>query len=257
MTHRTKILLMPAALLGRRAREGLRFLAMVSVFVYLPLRRTLFPPYHGFAALGRTTIMQIYFTGVQALPLFLFLSFLMGISASLAVRTTVGIQAVLCNFILKEMAPFLVALIVLGRSGTAITVELGNMTVLGEIKQLRRMGIDPFRHIVFPRLVGVIVSACILSVFFEISLALLTAFFSPQPFYIFLEQLLKYWTVRHVWILLELNFLFGLIIAAVSCYQGLCLKPATTEVPKATIRTVIQSIMLCATLGVLFKFLLL
>ena len=130
MTHRTEILLMPAALLGRRTRDALRFLGMFSVFVYLPLKRTLFPPYHGFTALARTTVMQIYFTGVQALPLFLFLSILMGLSASLAVRTTVGIQALLCNFILKEMAPFLVAIIVVGRSGTAITVELGNMTVL-------------------------------------------------------------------------------------------------------------------------------
>jgi len=238
--------------LGRKSRGALRYLAVLSVFVYLPVRRTLLPPYDGMASIVRTTVMQIHFTGVQAMPLFVFLSLVFGLSLSMALTTAVGIKALLCSLLLKGVAPLLGALIILGRSGTAITVELGNMTVLGEIRQLRRMGIDPFRHVIFPRMIGVIAATFFMGVFFNAGIVLVTALFSQEPALEFLREIMNNWTAPDVIVLAEKEILFGLIISMVACYQGLNLLPLTTEVPKATIRTVIQCIILCVAVDFLF-----
>jgi len=253
MTSMIRFALSPLSIPGRKTREGLRYLAILSVFIYLPIRRTLLPPYLGHSSIMRTTVMQIYFTGVQALPIIFFLSLLMGLSLSMVLSTATAIQATLLNLILKEVAPLMAAFIILGRSATAITVELGNMTVLGEIRLLRRMGIDPLQHVVFPRLVGVTSATFFISIFFGLFVVTVTGIFSSDLFYVFIKEILKDWTVIDVIVLAEKGVLFGLIISMVACYQGLNLVPATTEVPKATIRTVIHCIILCATVDFLFK----
>ena len=59
--------------------------------------------------------------------------------------------------IVRELGPILTALAVVGRSGTAITAELATNTVLKEVRALEEMGIDPYRYLVLPRLIGCIV----------------------------------------------------------------------------------------------------
>jgi len=250
-----KIVFLPFSIVGKKARKGMHYLAILSAFIYLPIRRTLFPPYSGFASIFRTTIMQIYFTGVQALPLFIFLSFVFGCSLALALNMAPELQAVLCTLIIKGVAPILGALIILGRSGTAITVELGNMTVLGELRHLRRMGIDPVQHVVFPRLVGVTSATFGVGIFFSIGIVLVTALFSIEPYFDFITKILNNWSAIDVILLAEKEILFGLIISMVACYQGLNLVPLTTEVPKATIRTFIHCIILCVVVDFLFTIL--
>jgi len=222
-------------------------MAALGAFVHLPLSRTFFPPSMGLASIAKTTVMQIYFTGVQALPLFFFISLVIGLSVGLVSNLASNIEAIICNLVLKSATPILAALIILGRSGPAITVELGNMTVSGEIQQLRRMGIDPFQHIVFPRIVGVTAATLFTGIYFGIFIALSMAIFSTEPFHLFIRRLMDEWTVLDVVLVAEKEFFFGLIISIVACYQGLGLIHATTEVPKATIKTVIHCIILCAT----------
>ncbi len=56
----------------------------------------------------------------------------------------------------------------MGRSGTAITAELATNTVLGEVRALQGMGIDPYHYLVLPRLFGCVVSVCSLMVLFDV-----------------------------------------------------------------------------------------
>jgi phospholipid/cholesterol/gamma-HCH transport system permease protein len=252
-----KISLVPLMALGERSLAACRYLAILAAFVYLPIRRTLLPPYSGMASIRRTTVMQIYFTGVQIMPLFAFLCLVFGLSLAMTMQTAVTIKALLCTIVLKGVAPILMALIILGRSGTAVTVELGNMSVLGEIKQLRRMGVDPFRHLLFPRLIGVTTATFFMGVFFRVGIVVFTGLFSSEPFTEFIEEVLNHWSVYDAILVTEKEIIFGMIISMVACYQGLNLKPLTTEVPKATIRTVIHCIILCVIVNFLFSLLML
>jgi phospholipid/cholesterol/gamma-HCH transport system permease protein len=252
MTIGWKTGLLPVAFLGRKTRKLFRYLSVLSVFIYLPLRRTLLPPYSGIASIRRTTVMQIYFTAIQALPLFLFLSIVFGLSIPMGLRA-VSLQAWFLALVVKWVIPLLSALIIIGRSGTAITVELANMTVLGEIRQLRCLGVDPFRHVIFPRLIGVTSAMFFLGLFYGAATLITAAAASSAPYHSFVSEYMKHTTVHDAMLFSLRQVVFGMIISTVACYQGLNLEPLTTDVPKATIRTVIHGIVFC----VLFDFFLL
>ena len=55
---------------------------------------------------------------------------------------------------LRELAPLLTAIMVAGRSGSAITAELGSMRMREEIDALRVMGLEPVNVLVLPRVLG-------------------------------------------------------------------------------------------------------
>lgn len=110
----------------------------------------------------RVILAQAWFTGVQALPLI----GLAGLLISAAMmgaghRTLAGLGAE-DNFgllmrvaVLGELGPLLTALVVVARSGTAITTELARMRIENEIDGVRAHGIDPLAYLAVPRLLGV------------------------------------------------------------------------------------------------------
>ena len=65
---------------------------------------------------------------------------------------TVASGATWAIALVRELAPLITGLIIIGRSGTAVVVELGNMRVSGEIDTLESMGIDVFEYLVIPRM---------------------------------------------------------------------------------------------------------
>jgi len=101
---------------------------------------------------------QIMFTGVEALRFVSLVAFLTGISVVVQAQVWLGMAgqsamlgSVLIAVILREVAPLLVNFIVIGRSGTAIAVELANMKVFGEIKVLEAQGLDALLYLAIPR----------------------------------------------------------------------------------------------------------
>jgi len=67
--------------------------------------------------------------------------------------------------LLRELGPLLVAIIVIGRSGSAITAELGTMKVSEEIEALGVMAVNPIRFLIVPRFVAMLVMLPVLTVF--------------------------------------------------------------------------------------------
>jgi phospholipid/cholesterol/gamma-HCH transport system permease protein len=65
--------------------------------------------------------------------------------------------------VLRELAVLLTSIMVAGRSGSAITAELGSMKMREEIDALRVMGLDPMEVLVVPRIVALIVSLPLLT----------------------------------------------------------------------------------------------
>ena len=67
--------------------------------------------------------------------------------------------------LLRELGPLLVGVVVIGRSGSAITAELGTMKVSEEIEALQVMAINPVRFLVVPRFLAMLVMLPVLTVF--------------------------------------------------------------------------------------------
>src|SRR6202043_1555721 len=67
--------------------------------------------------------------------------------------------------LLRELGPMLIAIIVIGRSGSAVTAELGTMKVSEEIEALEVMAINPIRFLIVPRFLAMLVMLPVLTVF--------------------------------------------------------------------------------------------
>src|SRR5437870_4986821 len=66
--------------------------------------------------------------------------------------------------LVRELGPVLTALMVTGRVGSAISAELGSMTVSQQIDAMRALGTDPIRKLVAPRLIALLISLPLLTV---------------------------------------------------------------------------------------------
>ena len=198
-------------------------------------------------------IRQVLFTAVEALPFTGLIATLLGVAVIVQAQLNLGAQPgllgkLLVIVIVRELGPLVAALVIIGRSGTAMVVELGNMRVAGEIDALEGMGISPFEYLVVPRLGGMAISFFCVSLFFvAISLAsglLVANLLSPQaPSAVEFAQNMA---SQMSWLDF---FAFGaktvapaLAIAAIACYEGLSAGPAITDVPRAATRGTVRAI---------------
>ena len=71
--------------------------------------------------------------------------------------------------VVRELGPLLAAIIIIARSVTAISAELGAMNVENEIENIEMMGIDPSRYLIMPRVFALTLSAVMLTFYFELA----------------------------------------------------------------------------------------
>lgn len=239
--------------LGRTVTTNIEYTTRVLLMVYLSLRATLRDQAQGMRTIISVISAQIYFTGWQAIPLISVLALASGgivILQSLSQLTLLGgtqmIGNLLVVIIVRELGPLITALVVIARSGTAVASEVGNMRANREIEALESMGINPLSYIVFPRLVGGVISVVCLAFYFTV-IALIGGFFLTKmindlSISFYLDSLAKAIAFEDLWLFLLKNTFSGVIIFVVSCYQGLSVKRSHTEVPVVTTQAVVNSI---------------
>lgn len=200
-------------------------------------------------------ITQILYTGVHALGLVSLIAFMIGgtivIQTTLMAPMTNGevMGRVMVAVVLRELAPLGTAIVVAGRSGTAIATELGNMKASSEILALSSLGIDPARLVVWPRIAGALVSVGVLTVYFA-AVALLggwgvgTVIASPSLGSLrtgFAEALLA----ADLPLFLVKSAGLGLLVGWLPCHFGLQVKSSPTEVPRQSSRAVTYTLLSC------------
>jgi len=205
---------------------------------------------------------QIWFTAFQAIPLIAVLSAILSflvISQAvqelgrLGATELIGILIVIA--IVRELGPLLTALVVAGRSGTAMASELATNRAMGEIKALEGMGIDPLHYLILPRFVGAIVSVFVLIIVFDL-VAVTSGFvaassngMSPERYF---EIVLGALSFQDSWLTVAKGITFGTVIGLVPSYYGLATKGVSTDVPIASSRAVVGSILAIFLLSVVF-----
>ena len=112
--------------------------------------------------------------GVASMPTVALANFLLGVVLAIQgagqfekLGATDLVASLVAFSILREIGPLITAVIVIGRSGSAITAELGTMKVAEEIEALNVMGIDPVKFLVVPRLLAMIIMMPMLTVLGE------------------------------------------------------------------------------------------
>ncbi len=204
-------------------------------------------------AIRRVFFRQIYFTGIEALGIVAVTGALIGIVITTQVVAIVGSDPVLIGKILiwtvvRELGPLFCAVVITARSASAMAAELGTMVVSGEVDSIASMGIDPFDYLVVPRVAGATLSLATLTLYFIVAAVaggyLLSAAFVATPIFKEFGAIFAILELPEVGLAFSKSLLFGLLLAAASCYHGLAPKRSLTEVPRATSLAVLHSLTL-------------
>jgi len=195
---------------------------------------------------------QIYFAGIETLGKMVIIGLLIGIVIISQITSLVGvgrgelIGKILVWVVVRELGPLFAAIVVIARSVTAISAELGSMNVQGEIASIEMMGIDPERYLIMPRIIALTLSMVMLTFYFELSAILggiaVTSVFWGVPFEQHTTGILTSLTIMELSASLVKSLLFGVVIAAVSCSQGFKVSGSITRIPQATTKATIQSL---------------
>ncbi|HJW04272.1 MAG TPA: ABC transporter permease [Azospira sp.] len=195
----------------------------------------------------------LYKSGALALPVTALVGVLIGVVMSylsaLQLKTfgaDVFIVNILGVSIIRELGPVLVAVLVAGRSGSAMTAQIGVMRVTEEIDALATMGISRTLRLVLPKMAALTLAVPLLVVWTSAA-GILGGMISANlqlglAYSFFLEQLPKAVPVANLWIGLFKGWLFGFLVALVACYFGLHVKPNTESLSARTTSSVVTAI---------------
>ncbi|MDH3393985.1 MAG: ABC transporter permease [Desulfobulbaceae bacterium] len=198
-------------------------------------------------------VSQIIFTGVDALPAITLLGLITGFIITFrliaifdAVGGTENMITILTELIGLELGPLIAAIILVSRSGSAITVDIGNMKLRGEIEALELLGVCLDDLLITPRIVGTALSQLVLAVYFTIialagGVVISVILLSSNYFRYFGDLMASLYPMMVVAFLFK-NLLFGLVIGAISCFHGLLVSRSPTELPQQTQRAIIHSL---------------
>ena len=199
-------------------------------------------------------IRQMMRIGAKALPMAALTSFSIGLTLAMQGAhelRRMGAEMYVADLVsvslLRELGPLLIAVIVIGRSGSAVTAELGTMKVSEEIEALQVMAINPIRFLVVPRFLAMVIMLPVLTVFGN---------------YV---GMLGGWTICHY--ALEMNtatyvmrsveasrlgdlytgllksLVFGWLVITIACHAGLEVEGGAEGVGTATTASVVYSIL--------------
>ena len=252
------------ASIGRKAVAELRnivdFLAFVGETFTVLLRSILAPR----RIRWRAILHNIQIAGFDALPITGLLSFLMGVviayqgadqlqrfGANIFVADLVGVS------MLRELSPLLTAIIVAGRSGSAYTAQIGTMKVTEELDALRTVGIMPQELLVLPKLLALIVTLPLLTVYTDVAGVLGGMVMARSQlglgYDVFFERLKEAIVMSTYLTGLSKAPVFATIIALVGCYRGFQTAGSADSVGRQTTISVVQSIFLVIVTDALFS----
>ena len=198
---------------------------------------------------------QVVAIGVEPVGFVCAVAAFIGISVVVQLTFWVGaagqsqlVGPLLVAVVARELGPMLINLVVIVRSGSAMTTELGVLKINGEVRALEARGGDPFLLLVMPRVLGVAVSTFCLTVVF-----ILVAFASGFLFaawtgkgssdvFLFADIVSKAVQPKDVLNVLAKSILPALFASASCCIGGLGVGGSVAEIPEATQRALTRSV---------------
>ncbi|MEA1949496.1 MAG: ABC transporter permease [Thermodesulfobacteriota bacterium] len=238
--------------IGKRTLKFVNHILRLFAFAYRILILIFKRPVNGSALIRRNTFEQIYFTGVESLPIIIPISLIIGCIliiqfSKVSGQYDLGKTTVL--LIVRELGPIITAFLVILRSATAVTIEIGYMNTLHEIEAIEMAGIDPMLILCLPRLVGIISAVlCLFIVFDLVSIIggyVLVWTFTYIPIDNFLTQIAKSLSGTDIAVGIVKAICFGIIITVTSLNHGFKIKKQVTDIPVGTSRAALESVFYC------------
>ncbi len=206
---------------------------------------------------------HIYRIGATALPITALVGFLIGVVLAYLMSQQLrqfGADAFIVNILgislIRELGPVLAAILIAGRSGSAITAQIGVMRVTEELDAMQVMGIAKGFRLVMPRALAMALAMPLLAVWTTLA-ALLGGMLAADmamglpPAY-FVTALGRAVLVSNLWLAVGKSVVFGLLIALIGCHYGLRILPNTQSLGEGTTASVVTSITMVILVDALF-----
>ncbi len=200
----------------------------------------------------RETLEQMDYAGVGSLLIVLLVSLFIGMALSLQISaelSALGLKMytgrVVGMAIIREIGPVAVALTFAGRVGSGMTSEIGSMVLGHQVDMLRVFGVDPIKKLVVPRVFSAVVMLPVLTILAD-AVALLGGYYiavavSHQSGSFYWSQIKDILDFENVFSGTVKPFIFGYLIACISCYMGLKTFGGSRGLRKATTTAVVLS----------------
>ena len=209
---------------------------------------------------------HLYHIGATALPITALVGFLIGVVLAYLISQQLkqfGADAFIVNILgislIRELGPVLAAILIAGRSGSAITAQIGVMRVTEELDAMRVMGIARGFRLVMPRALALAVVMPLISVWTTVAALLggmlaANAAMGITPAF-FITALPAAVDIANLTLATGKSIVFGVLIALVGCHFGLRVKPNTESLGQGTTASVVTSITVVILVDALFAIL--
>jgi phospholipid/cholesterol/gamma-HCH transport system permease protein len=157
----------------------------------------------------------------------------------------------------RELGVLLTAIIVAGRSGSAFTAQIGTMQVNQEVDAMRTIGLNPVEWLVLPRILALVISMPLLAFWGDMAGllggAVACTVYLDFTFVQFFDRLRDTVGAWHFYTGMIKSPVFGFIIAAIGCFEGLQVSGSAESVGSLTTRSVVESIFCVIVLDAIFS----
>jgi phospholipid/cholesterol/gamma-HCH transport system permease protein len=238
---------------GRLALNALYGCARVCVLMVGTMNWLLLAPLRGKGLRVRSAVEHFVEFGVHSLPIVSLISFLVGaiiamqsayqlarFGAMRYIADLVGVSA------MRELAPLMTAIIIAGRSGSAITAEIGTMKVSEEIDALEVIGLNPIKFLVVPKFLGMLLAVpCVTTL--AIFVMIFGGFFLSTVLLglhtgLYLEQTANALVAKDLVTGMVKSVFFGVAICWVGVFRGFQVEGGAEGVGKQTTSSVVTAI---------------
>ncbi len=206
---------------------------------------------------------HLYRIGAMALPITALVGSLIGVVLAYLTSQQLrqfGADAFIVDILgvslVRELGPMLAAILIAGRSGSAITAQIGVMRVTDELDAMSVMGISHSYRLVMPRALALAIAMPLISgwttvagliggmVAADLSLGITPTFF--------LNALPQAVQVQNLVLATAKSVVFGVLIALIGCHFGLRVRPNTQSLGEGTTASVVTAITVVILVDALF-----
>jgi phospholipid/cholesterol/gamma-HCH transport system permease protein len=237
-------------------RGFIRLLGMLTLNLGQLLRAPHDAPWRDFSG-------HLYRIGATALPITALVGGLIGVVLAYLTSQQLrqfGADAYIVNILgialVRELGPMLGAILIAGRSGSAITAQIGVMRVTDELDAMRVMGISHSYRLVMPRAMALAIAMPLIAGWTTVAgliggmvAADLSLGISPI---FFLNALPQAVSVQNLVLAMSKSVVFGILIALIGCHFGLRVQPNTQSLGEGTTRSVVTAITVVILVDALF-----
>ena len=240
----------PIGSLGANALNMVASLGRLGLFLGQAVVFTFIPPFK-----WRQLLQRVHFVGVRSLSIIVLTGAFTGMVLALQTFLTLtrfGSEALLgpavALALIREMGPVLSALMVTGRTGSALTAEIGIMRISEQIDAIQVMGLNPMRYLIVPSILAGLLTFPLMTAIFDVvgifggylvgvellGLSSGTYFGEMQTFVSMDDIYNGFWK----------SLSFGIIVTWICSYKGFYTGHGTEGVARATT----EAVVICAIL---------